>query len=66
MPTDWANEPAPGGLGAPGLPVAPRPMHVVNEDWSAQAPASSDWAAETTAAPPKPAADQWGGSSNWN
>jgi len=64
MTTDWANEPAPG-LGAPGM--APAPVQFtpkVSDDWANQVPQTSDWAADAPAA--EPAANQWGGSANWN
>lgn len=66
MTNDWANEPAPGGLGAPGL-GAPAPAGAkfqVSDDWANQVPASNDWAADAPA--PEPAPGQWGGSTNWN
>merc|ERR1711981_106859 len=74
MPTDWANEPAPG-LGAPVPAAAPGDGGVtfqVSDDWANQTaaatpavPQTSDWAAEAPAAPADPS-NQWGGSSNWN
>ena len=69
MTTDWANEPAPG-LGAPGM--APKPVAYpppVTDDWASQVPQTSDWAADAPAPAAEaaaPAANQWGGSSNWN
>ena len=65
MTTDWANEPAPG-LGAPGMAPAPVKYPQVTDDWASQVPQSSDWAADAPAAAPEPAANQWGGSANWN
>ena len=66
MTTDWANEPAPG-LGAPGMAPAPPVQYPkVTDDWASQVPQTSDWAADAPAAPAEPAANQWGGSTNWN
>lgn len=68
--TDWANEPAPGGLAAaPGVAAAAVPKFQVNDDWSNQPVQSSDWAAEATAPAPVPQqapAAQWGGATDWN
>ena len=69
MTTDWANEPAPGTMGAPaaGAPVpvaaaAGGAAYTVQDDWSAAPVQQSDWAAESAqaaapaAAPAAPAA----------
>jgi len=64
MTTDWANEPAPG-LGAPGMAPKPVAYPPVTDDWANQVPQTSDWAADAPV-PAEPAANQWGGSANWN
>lgn len=61
MTTDWANEPAPGGIPAA---AAGGVKYQVNDDWSSNVK-SSDWA-EDTPAPTGAPTEQWGGSSNWN
>lgn len=70
--TDWANEPAPGGLpvqAGAAAPAAVQPGQVkygVADDWAAQPVQASDWAAESAAAPaPAIPQNQWGGSNQW-
>lgn len=65
MNPDWANDPAPGGLGAPGLgaPAPAASKFQVSEDWANQV-APNDWASEAPA--PEATPGQWGGSTNWN
>jgi small subunit ribosomal protein SAe len=62
LTTDWANEPAPGGV-APVAAAATGIKYQVTDDWSSNVK-STDWAEDT----PAPAAtEQWGGgSNNWN
>lgn len=66
--TDWANEPAPGMVGAPvAAPAAANvPKYQVNDDWSSNQVQSTDWAAESAGQMQQVPAAQWGGSSNWN
>jgi len=66
--TDWAADgqpaaPAPAAIAAPGA-AAPAAFQVT-EDWAAQTE-TSDWAAASAApAEAAPAANTWGGSSQW-
>lgn len=62
MTTDWANEPAPGGIPAAAQGGV---KYQVNDDWSSNVK-SSDWAEDTPAPTGGAPTEQWGGSSNWN
>jgi len=64
--TDWAADgqpaAAPAAIAAPV--AAPAAAFQVTEDWAAQTE-TSDWAAASEQAPAAPAANTWGGSSQW-
>ena len=69
--TDWAADgqpaaaPPPAAIAAPV--AAPAAAFQVTEDWAAQTE-TSDWAAaseQVPAAPATPAANTWGGSTQW-
>ena len=70
--TDWAADgqpaaaPAPAAIAAPA--ATPAAAFQVTEDWAAQTE-TSDWAAASAApaeqAPAAPAANTWGGSTQW-
>ena len=68
--TDWAadGQPAAPAAAAPAAPAAvaaaPAAAFQVTEDWAAQTE-TSDWAAASEAAPAAPAANTWGGSTQW-
>jgi small subunit ribosomal protein SAe len=63
MNTDWANEPAPGGLPAAAA-AQPGLKYQVTDDWSNNV-VKSDWAEDTPAA--AATTEQWGGNANnWN
>eukprot|EP00091_Calanus_sinicus_P020370 TRINITY_DN5524_c0_g1_i2.p2 TRINITY_DN5524_c0_g1~~TRINITY_DN5524_c0_g1_i2.p2 ORF type:complete len:139 (+),score=80.82 TRINITY_DN5524_c0_g1_i2:591-1007(+) len=64
--TDWAADgqpaAAPAAIAAPA--AAPAAAFQVTEDWAAQTE-TSDWAAASEQAPAAPAANTWGGSTQW-
>jgi len=64
--TDWAADgqaaAAPAAIAAPV--AAPAAAFQVTEDWAAQTE-TSDWAAASEQAPAAPAANTWGGSTQW-
>jgi len=64
--TDWAADgqaaAAPTAIAAPV--AAPAAAFQVTEDWAAQTE-TSDWAAASEQAPAAPAANTWGGSTQW-